>query len=219
MTVRRANRMGIGTAALGRPAYITAGRDRDVGAARSVEEMRARTVDVLNAAYAGGIRYIDAARSYGRAEEFLADWLTSRPTRHPDVVVASKWGYRYVGDWRMDSEVHEVKEHTLRAFTAQLRDTRALLGARLDVYQVHSVTEDSPVLRDTELQRALADLRDAGVRVGLSTSGPEQGRAIRSALEVDVNGAPLFPCSRRGICWKPQLGQPFPKHMIPGSPW
>src|SRR4029077_10802541 len=117
------------------------------------------TAAVLNAAYDNGIRYIDTARSYGRAEEFLADWLASRPDV-TDVVVASKWGYRYVGDWRLDADVHEVKEQTLDAFRTQLRDTRSLLGNRLDLYQVHSVTEDSPVLSDARLQRALADLRD-----------------------------------------------------------
>src|ERR1700750_1907976 len=99
VTARRVDRIGLGLAALGRPAYLTSGRDRDVGAVRSVAEMRARTAEVLDAAYAGGIRYVDAARSYGRAEEFLADWLNSRPDV-ADVEVASKWGYRYVGDWR-----------------------------------------------------------------------------------------------------------------------
>jgi aryl-alcohol dehydrogenase-like predicted oxidoreductase len=183
--------MGVGLAALGRPAYITGGRDRDVGAARSVREMRNRTAEVLNAAYAGGVRYVDVARSYGRAEEFLADWLSSR-TDVTDVRVASKWGYRYVGDWRMDAQVHEVKDHTLAAFAAQLGETRALLGDRLDLYQVHSVTQDSPVLGDTELHHALADLRDSGTRVGFSTSGPRQADVIRAALQVHVNGAPLF---------------------------
>jgi aryl-alcohol dehydrogenase-like predicted oxidoreductase len=190
-TRRLADRIGLGLAALGRPAYLNGGRDRDIGAARSTGEMRTRTAEVLDAAYAGGIRYVDTARSYGHAEEFLADWLASRP-EVTDVEVASKWGYRYVGDWRMDAEVHEVKEHTLRALNAQLEETRALLGDRLDLYQVHSVTEDSPVLSDGELQRALADLRDRGVRVGFSTSGPRQPAVIRAALSLDVGGAPLF---------------------------
>ncbi|MET0476184.1 MAG: aldo/keto reductase [Mycobacterium sp.] len=191
VAVSSADRLGLGLAALGRPAYITAGREHDVGAARSVADMRSRTAEVLDAAYAGGIRYVDAARSYGRSEEFLADWLTSRPAV-TDVVVASKWGYRYVGDWRMDSEVHEVKDHTLNAFSTQLAQSRALLGDRLNLYQVHSVTEDSPVLGDAALQGALADLRDAGVRVGLSTSGPRQSAVIRAVLDLSVNGSRLF---------------------------
>lgn len=185
------DRIGLGLAALGRPAYLTGGRDRDVGDARSVESMRFRTAEVLDAAYAGGVRYFDAARSYGRAEEFLAEWLTSRPDV-TDVQVASKWGYRYVGDWRMDAKVHEVKDHGLGAFTAQLRETRELLGDRLGLYQVHSVTEDSPVLTDPDLQHALGDLRDGGVRIGLSTSGPRQAVAIRGALALEVNGSQLF---------------------------
>jgi aryl-alcohol dehydrogenase-like predicted oxidoreductase len=191
MTINRVDQMGIGLAALGRPAYITAGRDRDVGAARSVQDMRARTAAVLDAAYAGGIRYVDTARSYGHAEEFLAAWAGSRP-EITDVVVASKWGYRYVGQWRMDAAAHEVKEHSVAAFTDQLRDTRALLGDRLNLYQVHSVTEDSPLFGDAHLQRALADLRDTGVRIGLSTSGRRQADALHAALELHVNGAPLF---------------------------
>src|SRR5215469_9503079 len=86
------SRIGLGLAALGRPAYITSGRDRDLPD-RSVAGLAARTFDVLDAAYAGGVRYVDATRSYGRAEEFVAGWLADRG--HADVVVGSKWGYRY----------------------------------------------------------------------------------------------------------------------------
>jgi aryl-alcohol dehydrogenase-like predicted oxidoreductase len=62
-----------------------------------------RTYTVLDEAYASGIRYVDAARSYGRAEEFLAGWLDDRG--HDDVVVGSKWGYRYTGAWQLDGGV------------------------------------------------------------------------------------------------------------------
>ncbi|NVN53871.1 aldo/keto reductase [Mycobacterium sp. DL] len=190
-TARRVDRLGLGLAALGRPAYLTSGRDQDVGEHRSVDEMRSRTAEVLDAAYAGGIRYVDAARSYGRSEEFLSDWLNSRPDV-TDVHVASKWGYRYVGRWRLDSPVHEVKEHTLDAFTTQWRESRGLLGDRLRIYQVHSVTEESPVLSDPDLQNALAGLRDSGISVGLSTSGPHQAAVVRAALAMNINGTPLF---------------------------
>ena len=186
-----AARIGLGLAALGRPAYITAGRADDLGETRSVEELRARSATVLDAAYAAGVRYLDAARSYGRAEEFLAAWLASRPDVD-DVVVASKWGYRYVGDWRRDAETHEVKDHSLAAFREQRSLTDDLLGSRLGVYQVHSLTPDGPALTDTVLHADLARLRDTGVRVGFSTSGPHQADAVRRALEVAVGGEPLF---------------------------
>jgi aryl-alcohol dehydrogenase-like predicted oxidoreductase len=184
-------RLGIGLAAVARPAYITSGRATDLGPHRSVSDLRARTEAVLDAAYAAGIRYIDVARSYGRAEEFLAGWLTHHP-EIDDVEIGSKWGYRYVGEWRLDAPVHEVKDHSLAAFTEQLAETAALLGPRLAVYHVHSATLDSGALDDAALHRALAELRDRGVRVGLSTSGPAQADAVRRALTIQVGGAPLF---------------------------
>lgn len=183
-------RIGIGLAAVARPAYITAGRADDLGAARDVDALRARTHAVLDAAYAAGIRYVDVARSYGRAEEFLAAWLAAHPDRD-DVVVGSKWGYRYVGDWRLDAEVHEVKDHSLAAFSEQWAQTRAVLGLPA-VHHVHSATLETGVLDDVPLHRALAGLRADGVRVGISTSGPAQADAVRRALEVEVDGEPLF---------------------------
>jgi aryl-alcohol dehydrogenase-like predicted oxidoreductase len=185
------SRLGLGLAALGRPAYITAGRAADLGPERTVEDMRRLSWQLLDRAYAAGIRYLDTARSYGRGEEFLAGWLAAHPGRH-DVTVGSKWGYRYVGEWRRDADVHEIKDHSAAAFTRQLAETRELLGDRLDVYHVHSATVDTGVLDDTELHRMLGGLRDSGVRVGVSTSGPEQAAAVRRALAVSVDGRPLF---------------------------
>ncbi|MCG0288764.1 aldo/keto reductase [Streptomyces sp. PSAA01] len=187
-----AARIGLGLAAVGRPAYINLGRDRDLPAERPVEVMRQRSHELLDAAYAAGVRYLDAARSYGRAEEFLAGWLRDRPDAARNVVVGSKWGYTYVADWRTDAETHEVKDHGVQTFERQRGLTDALLGDRLDLYQIHSVTPDSPALTDRELQTRLAELAAEGVTVGVSTSGPRQAEAIRAALAVEVDGRPLF---------------------------
>ena len=192
------SRIGLGLAALGRPAYITSGRERDLPD-RSVAAMRDRTFAVLDAAYAAGIRYMDAARSYGRAEEFLGGWLSR--SGHADVVAGSKWGYRYTGDWRLDADRQEVKEHSLAMFRAQLAESRALLGDRIALYQVHSLTPDSPVLGDAALLAALGELRDSGVIVGLSASGPNQPDVLRRALDVTVSGRPLFAAAQ--VTWNP----------------
>jgi aryl-alcohol dehydrogenase-like predicted oxidoreductase len=183
-------RLGVGLAAIGRPAYINLGRSDELGADRGVEELRAVSWAVLDAAYAAGVRWVDAARSYGRAEEFLAGWIADRG--HGDVVVSSKWGYAYVGDWRLDAPVHEVKEHSLARFTSQLAETRALLGNRLGLYQVHSLTADSPLFGDRQLQHALVRLAEHGVRVGFSTSGPAQADTVRRALDLTAHGQPVF---------------------------
>ncbi|WP_333736551.1 aldo/keto reductase [Streptomyces sp. IBSBF 2806] len=183
--------IGFGLAAVGRPGYINLGRDEDLGADRSVDVLRSRTHELLDAAYAQGVRYFDAARSYGRSEEFLADWLKARPDVD-DVVVGSKWGYTYTADWTTDAEKHEVKDHGLATYERQRAETAELLGDRLDLYQIHSVTPDSPALTDKELHAKLAEAAAQGVTVGFSTSGPAQAAAIRAALAVTVDGEPLF---------------------------
>ncbi|WIV54858.1 aldo/keto reductase [Amycolatopsis nalaikhensis] len=183
-------RVALGLAALGRPAYINLGRDDALPAVRDVESMRAATFEVLDDAYAAGVRHVDVARSYGRSEEFLAGWLAERG--HADVEVSSKWGYAYVGDWRMDAEVHEVKEHSAARFAAQWAETLALLGDRVSLYQVHSLTVDSPLFTDEPLLEALAELAANGVAVGFSTSGPRQADAIERAFALEVAGRPVF---------------------------
>lgn len=179
-------RLGLGLAALGRPAYINVGRS-ELPPSRSVGAMRDASWAVLDAAYEAGVRWVDVARSYGLAEEFLAGWLSARAPS--DVTVSSKWGYAYVGGWRLDAAVHEEKAHTLDRFRTQWAESTALLGDGLALYQVHSLTPDSPLFDDLALQDALAALP---VRVGFSTSGPEQASVVRRALALERHGQPVF---------------------------
>ncbi|MEU6068290.1 aldo/keto reductase [Streptomyces sp. NPDC047082] len=183
--------IGLGLAAVGRPGYINLGREDDLGEDRSVETLRTRTHELLDAAYAQGVRYFDVARSYGRSEEFLAGWLNARPDID-DIVVGSKWGYTYTAGWSTDAERHEVKDHSLATYERQRAESDELLGDRLDLYQIHSVTPDSPALTDKELHSRLAQAAAEGVTIGFSTSGPAQADAIRAALAVTVDGESLF---------------------------
>ena len=179
------HRLGLGLAALGRPGYINLGHARDLPD-RSVGGMRAQAWAVLDAAYAAGVRYFDAARSYGLAEEFLGAWVQARG--HRDAVLGSKWGYTYVADWQPDAPVHEVKTHDRATLDRQWPQTLSALGAAPALYLIHSATLESGVLENPAVLARLAELAAGGVRVGLSTSGPAQADTIRRALEVRVDG-------------------------------
>jgi aryl-alcohol dehydrogenase-like predicted oxidoreductase len=184
--------IGLGLAALGRPAYIDLGRPHDLGTQRDVDALRSRTHEVLDAAFALGLRYVDAARSYGRAEEFLAEWIDAHPSETFELTIGSKWGYAYTGGWRMDVEPQEVKDHSLGALRRQIAESRTLLDGHLDLYQVHSATLESGVLEDRAVLEELIGIGAGGVVVGLSVSGPRQAETIRRALEVRVDGVSPF---------------------------
>jgi aryl-alcohol dehydrogenase-like predicted oxidoreductase len=179
------SRVGLGLAALGRPAYINVGHAGDLAGDTDVDALRARAHEVLDAAFASGVRYFDAARSYGRAEEFLGSWLSARGLGPPKVSVGSKWGYTYTAEWRLDAEVNEVKDLTLATLRRQEAETRSHLGRALGLYQIHSATLDSGVLEDRAVLEELARLRaEEGWSTGISVTGPGQGETVMRALEV-----------------------------------
>lgn len=184
-------RIGLGLAALGRPGYINLGHDGDLAGRRSKAGLERHAHSVLTAAYAAGIRYFDAARSYGDGEAFLGRWLATSNTVGP-ITVSSKWGYRYVADWRIDAAVHEIKDHSLDNLERQLEESRANLGSHLAVYQIHSATLESGVLDNDAVLNRLAELRSGGLMIGLSTSGPKQAAVIRKALTIERDGVRLF---------------------------
>jgi aryl-alcohol dehydrogenase-like predicted oxidoreductase len=185
--------IGLGLAALGRPGYINLGHAEDLNETYEVEAMAAHAHRVLDAAWAAGVRYFDAARSYGRAEAFLGEWLTSRQISPDEVVVGSKWGYTYTADWQIEAEKHEVKEHSLAVLQRQIGESRELLGDYLDLYQIHSATLDSGVLENEAVLGELARLKAGGLKIGLSLSGANQGETLERAVAVQLaNGRLLF---------------------------
>jgi aryl-alcohol dehydrogenase-like predicted oxidoreductase len=185
-------RLGLGLAALGRPGYVTLNHASDLGGRYDPSTMESHAHKVLDTAFDAGIRYIDAARSYGRAEDFLATWLRKREITPGEVVIASKWGYTYTAGWSTNATQHEVKDHSLAAFERQLAESVERLGRYLSLYQIHSVTAESKTLDDDALIDAIARLRERGIRAGLSVSGAGQDVAIRRSLEVRRDGQRVF---------------------------
>lgn len=180
----RVSPIGLGLAALGRPGYINLGHGRDLAGETNVEALERRTHEVLDAAYAAGVRYLDAARSYGRAEDFLASWLDARAVPPGAVTVGSKWGYVYTADWHVEADRHEVKDLSAANLRRQAAQSRALLGDHLALYQIHSATLESGVLDDAEVRDELTGLRELGLAIGFTASGPRQRETIEHALEV-----------------------------------
>ena len=187
--------LGLGLAALGRPGYINLGHGKDLDHSYAVEEMEANAHTVLDAAWEAGIRYFDAARSYGRAEAFLSTWLTSRQIDPGSVTVGSKWGYTYTANWQVNlpaGQKHEVKDHSLPILQRQWAESQNHLGDYLNIYQIHSATLESGVLKNKPVLAHLAELRNSGFIIGLSVSGTGQSDTIWEALEIHFDGVQLF---------------------------
>ncbi len=185
-------RIGLGLAALGRPGYINLGHAEDLDENYDVIAMERRTHDMLDLAYAQGVRYFDAARSYGKAEQFLKSWLDKRNLTEKDLIVGSKWGYTYTADWQVEAAHHEIKEHTLPVLQRQWELSCALLP-HLRLYQIHSATFSSGVLENVAVLDELARLkREFGIRIGLSLSGADQSEVLQATMQIERDGEPLF---------------------------
>jgi aryl-alcohol dehydrogenase-like predicted oxidoreductase len=187
-------RIGLGLAALGRPGYINLGHATDLHANYDPAAMEAHCHMVLDAAWQLGVRYFDAARSYGQAEAFLGRWLAARRVAPESVTVGSKWGYTYTAGWKVAADKHEVKEHSLPVLLRQVAESRDLLGPYLKLYQIHSATLDSGVLENRDVLAELGRLRDADLRIGLTLSGANQAEVLRQAMKVEVGDRRLFDC-------------------------
>ena len=94
----------------------------------------------------------------------------------------------------MDAAVHEEKELSVGRFREQLEESAALLGTRLDLYQIHSATIESGCLGDATLLDALVQGRRAGRyrAVGLTLSGPRSADALDVALAARASGERVF---------------------------
>jgi aryl-alcohol dehydrogenase-like predicted oxidoreductase len=182
------SKIGLGMAALGRPGYINLGHHRDLPQKPTVTKMKIHAHHMMSAAYDLGIRYFDAARSYGKSELFLGSWIRDRE----NLVLGSKWGYTYTANWEVNAEIHEVKEHTLPVLNRQWHESLTSISRHPDIYHIHSATSDSGVLKNLEVIERLWQLKEMGVIIGLSTSGPGQAETIERSLEIKSGETYLF---------------------------
>ncbi|MCH8849226.1 MAG: aldo/keto reductase [Chloroflexi bacterium] len=119
------------------------------------------SVSILDRAYEGGIRFVDAADVYplggsletvGRTEEILGAWMADRKNRD-DIILATKCaGMMGPGP----NDVGLSRLHIMKAVDESLRRLQTDV---IDLYQVHSFDPRTPI---EETLRALDDVVRAG---------------------------------------------------------
>ncbi|MCM5663853.1 aldo/keto reductase [Galbibacter mesophilus] len=181
-------RIGLGTAALGRPLYINVKQEKT--AVSDLNAFKMKGIQVLDAAYEMGVRFFDTAPGYGLAENLLLEWLKSK--NDTTVEVSTKWGYTYVANFDPNAKVHEVKEHSLHKLNEQWEYSKGL-QPNLKLYQIHSATLETGVLSNDKILAKLFELKkEQNLEIGATTSGHNQVEIIKKALDVSVEREQLF---------------------------
>lgn len=180
--------LGLGTAAIGRLHYINIRTQENT--ISTANDLKMNGLKVLDAAYNLGIRYFDTAPGYGLAEPLLIEWLEGKNDK--SIEVATKWGYTYTANFDANAAVHEVKEHSISKLKEQWGVSKKLLPF-LSTYQIHSATLETGVLKNEAVLNELASLKNEfNLKIGISTTGENQVAVISRALDVVVEGKPLF---------------------------
>ena len=171
--------VGLGLAALGRPGYLNLGHGDDLGADRSRRGAASATrTRCSTPPTPRGVRYFDAARSYGRAEEFLG--RRGCDARRPgDVTVGSKWGYTYTADWRGRRRPARGQGPRAETFRRQIAETRDA-ARRPPRRSTRSTRPRSRAACSTTARCSTRwrELRADGVAIGLTATGPRQADTI-----------------------------------------
>uniref|UniRef100_UPI0040473089 aldo/keto reductase n=1 Tax=Mariniflexile sp. TaxID=1979402 RepID=UPI0040473089 len=85
-----------------------------------------------------------------------------------------------------------LQKHSVSKLKAQWKISKSLLPF-LTTYQIHSATLETGVLENTAVLKELAYLKSAfNLKMGISTTGVNQVEVIKKALDVTVEGTPVF---------------------------
>lgn len=186
--MKKSDKIGLGTAAIGRPQYINIKEKSDE--VISLEAFKENGINLLDKAYAQGVRYFDTAPGYGFAEKLLIDWISNKDDG--EIEIATKWGYTYVANFDPNAEIHEIKEHSIQKLNEQWNQSK-YLSPNLSTYQIHSATLETGVLDNAQvLQRLFEFKKKHNILIGLTTTGADQISVIKKALDIEVESSQLF---------------------------
>jgi len=181
-------KIGFGTAAIGRPLYINI--RNQTPAAFDLASFRNNAFKILDSAYEQGIRYFDTAPGYGLAEQVLIEWVKNK--KDESIEVATKWGYYYVADFNPNAITHEVKDHSIERLIKQWDVSKELLPF-LSTLQIHSATFETGVLENESVLQKLAEIKSKHkIHIGITTTGDNQVDVLKKAIDIKVDGSPLF---------------------------
>lgn len=181
-------KIGFGTAAIGRPQYINIKQEKS--GAFDLNTFKDKGWQALEAAYQQGIRYFDTAPGYGLAEQLLIDWVNDK--NDPSIEIATKWGYTYVADFDPNAIVHEVKDHGIGQLNRQW-EVSTQLFPNLNTLQIHSATLDTGVLKNELVLKRLVEIKSINnILIGATTTGANQVEVIKHAMDINIDGIPLF---------------------------
>ncbi len=182
-------KIGLGTAAIGRPHYINI-RQEKTNESFDLASFKAKGKEVLESAYQQGIRYFDTAPGYGIAEEILLEWLQGKSDN--EIEIATKWGYTYTANFDINAKLHEIKDHGIEKLIEQWEVSKAFLP-NLSTYQIHSATFETGVLENETVLAKLFELKKKhGIRIGLTTTSDNQVDVLKKALDIKKEGKLLF---------------------------
>lgn len=184
------SKIGLGTAAIGRPLYINIKDEKFQKRDFDYSSFKNEGINFLNEAYKAGITHFDSSPGYGIAEEMLIDF--SKDKNEKKLTISTKWGYNYVANFNENAKTHEIKEHSVEKLNEQWENSKKLLPF-LKTYLIHSVTIDGNVLANKEvINRLVALKKEYNLEIGLSTSGENQVEVIKLAIDVNSEVGILF---------------------------
>ncbi len=181
-------KIGLGTAAIGRPQYINIKKKKSEKF--DLLKFKERGYHILDVAYNQGIRYFDTAPGYGIAEQIMIEWLKTKKDK--SINVATKWGYSYVANFDPKAVIHEIKDHSLPNLVKQWKKSIELFPF-LTTYQIHSATLGTGVLDNEKLLNKLGELKQQyQIKIGITTSGNNQVEVLKKAIDISVNNTQIF---------------------------